>query len=275
MVGSVADTTVAVGARHLERGARRAPHLVAVAANALGPPRLGEPVGNRLTDPRVTAFEHLARVGRGDERGLDHDAIGVGHLNVALVVDGAVHLAAHDPTQVGRDRLDLVERHLPSRDAQTGLLFHLTCQAREHGAVLGVDHAARRAPVLVTASPLVAHEEQPAVGLDERAGDDPLTHGLRHGLSVARAWFRSRRPPYHRRPMGDEPPSNGAGESGEPGDALVPSGLPSRGAYVLAFLSVVLAGAFGGVIGAGGVGIVAVLVLRAMAEWQRGGKRAR
>ncbi len=102
--------------------------------------------------------------------------------------------------------------------------------------------------------------------------------------------------------MGDEPPSNGAGESGEPGDPLVPSGLPSRGAYVLAFLSVVLAGAFGGiigyglvdvgcsgdcglavvaglavgaVIGAGGVGIVAVLVLRAMAEWQRGGKRAR
>jgi len=102
--------------------------------------------------------------------------------------------------------------------------------------------------------------------------------------------------------MGDEPARNGAGESGEPSDALVPSGLPSRGAYVLAFLSVVLAGAFGGiigyglvdvgcsgdcglavvaglavgaVIGAGGVGTVAVLVLRAMAEWHRGGKRAR
>ena len=108
--------------------------------------------------------------------------------------------------------------------------------------------------------------------------------------------------------MDDEPASNGvdgAGESGEPGDAgdsIVPAGLPSRGAYVLAFLSVVLAGAFGGIIGYGlvdigcsgdcgvavigglvvgallgavGVGIVAVLVLRAMAEWQRGGKRAR
>ena len=102
--------------------------------------------------------------------------------------------------------------------------------------------------------------------------------------------------------MDDEPTRNGAGDPGEPGDSLVPAGLPSRGAYVLAFLSLVLAGAFGGIIGYGlvdlgcsgdcgpavvaglvvgalaaaiGVGIVAVLVLRAMAEWQRGGKRAR
>jgi hypothetical protein len=104
--------------------------------------------------------------------------------------------------------------------------------------------------------------------------------------------------------VSDEPAGNGAARngSGEPGDALVPAGLPSRGAYVLAFLSVVLAGTFGGIIGYGlvdigcsgdcglavlaglavgaligaaGVGIVAVLVLRAMAEWQRGGKRAR
>jgi hypothetical protein len=76
----------------------------------------------------------------------------------------------------------------------------------------------------------------------------------------------------------------------------LPAGLPSRGAYLLAFLSVVLAGVFGGIIGYGlidvgctgncntskvvgtvagaaiaaiGVGIVAVLVLRAMAEWKR------
>lgn len=105
--------------------------------------------------------------------------------------------------------------------------------------------------------------------------------------------------------MVDGPTGNGAGGSGEsrePDEALVPAGLPSRGAYVLAFLSVVLAGAFGGIIGyglvdvgctgncavtdavgllvgaligAGGVGVVAVLVLRAMAEWHRGGKRAR
>jgi hypothetical protein len=105
--------------------------------------------------------------------------------------------------------------------------------------------------------------------------------------------------------MADDAPgdgANGANGSGDPGDSLVPAGLPSRGAYVLAFLSVVLAGTFGGIIGYGlvdvgcsgdcglavvaglavgaisaavGVGIVAVLVLRAMAEWQRGGKRAR
>ena len=98
--------------------------------------------------------------------------------------------------------------------------------------------------------------------------------------------------------MSDEVP----GPTGEDDTGLLPGGLPSRGAYVLAFLSVVLAGVFGAVIGYGlgdlsvdggstaagiagmviggaigaiGVGVVAVLVLRAMAEWQRGGKRAR
>ncbi len=73
-----------------------------------------------------------------------------------------------------------------------------------------------------------------------------------------------------------------------------PPMLPSRWAYVLAFAGVVFAGILGGIIGygiadvssksdvshvvgafvgaiigAGGVGIVAVLVLRAMAEWRR------
>jgi hypothetical protein len=77
---------------------------------------------------------------------------------------------------------------------------------------------------------------------------------------------------------------------------VLPAGLPSRSAYLLAFGSVVVAGVFGAIIGfglvnvscggdcdgekllgtligsivaAGGVGIVAVLVLRAMAEWKR------
>ena len=76
----------------------------------------------------------------------------------------------------------------------------------------------------------------------------------------------------------------------------VPPGLPSRSAYLLAFFSVVVSGLFGGTIGyglvdisceggcglaavagaligatmaAGGVGIIAVLVLRAMSEWKR------
>jgi len=91
---------------------------------------------------------------------------------------------------------------------------------------------------------------------------------------------------------------NGAGVAGgsdaEAGG--LPAGLPSRAAYLLAFLSVVVAGLFGGIIGYGivdvgskgpastakllgtlvgaaggavGVGIIAVLVLRAMAEWKR------
>jgi uncharacterized membrane protein len=78
-----------------------------------------------------------------------------------------------------------------------------------------------------------------------------------------------------------------------------PPTMPSRTAFLLAFASVIVAGCFGGVIGYGladidctrncagsrllatvvgavigaaGVGIVAVLVLRAMAEWRRGKK---
>jgi hypothetical protein len=79
-----------------------------------------------------------------------------------------------------------------------------------------------------------------------------------------------------------------------PADNSTPPMLPSRWAFLLAFFGVVLAGILGGiigfgiadvssqsdlshlvgafvgaVIGAGGVGIVAVLVLRAMAEWRR------
>lgn len=76
----------------------------------------------------------------------------------------------------------------------------------------------------------------------------------------------------------------------------VPPGLPSRTAYLLAFASVVISGLFGGTIGYGlvdiscegscgiatmtgaligaavaaaGVGVIAVLVLRAMSEWKR------
>jgi hypothetical protein len=85
-------------------------------------------------------------------------------------------------------------------------------------------------------------------------------------------------------------------DSGEPVGRETPPTMPSRTAFLLSFASVVLAGIFGGIIGYGlvdvgctgdcdtarltgtligaivaavGVGVVAVLVLRAMAEWRR------
>jgi hypothetical protein len=86
-------------------------------------------------------------------------------------------------------------------------------------------------------------------------------------------------------------------------EVVLPRGLPSTATFFLAFGAVVLAGVFGGLIGfglvragahgdrtvpevfgalvgavlaAGGVGIVVVLVLRAMSEWQhRDAGRAR
>ncbi len=86
--------------------------------------------------------------------------------------------------------------------------------------------------------------------------------------------------------MDDEPTSNGGGDEPEkPRDSLVPAGLPSRSAYVLAFLSVVLAGAFGGIIGYGLVDLREWQVAGALVEsdgrllfvrnQRRGGKRAR
>ena len=91
-------------------------------------------------------------------------------------------------------------------------------------------------------------------------------------------------------------PGSGTGPDADLGlDAeLDPPMLPSRGAYLLAFAAVVVAGVLGAIIGfgitdvtsdsgaaiflgavvgaafaAGGVGVVSVLVLRAMAEWKR------
>lgn len=88
----------------------------------------------------------------------------------------------------------------------------------------------------------------------------------------------------------DQPPTPGS-DSPE----YAPTSLPSLGARILAFLAILLGGLFGGligygftdlqcadgcatragwfgllgaVVGAGGVGVVAVLALRAMGEWR-------
>src|SRR5690606_30456379 len=39
-----------------------------------------------------------------------------------------------------------------------------------------VDHAARRAPVVVAVAPAVAHEEEPVPAEDQAASHQPLTH---------------------------------------------------------------------------------------------------
>ncbi|MEX2254768.1 MAG: hypothetical protein WEC34_04970 [Acidimicrobiia bacterium] len=107
-------------------------------------------------------------------------------------------------------------------------------------------------------------------------------------------------------PPGDEGTIVGEVHAVDPGDVAAaaaaggsreaPPQMPSRTAFFLAFGAVVAAGLFGGIIGygladvgctgdcegsklfgtligstvaAGGIGIVAVLVLRAMAEWKR------
>lgn len=85
------------------------------------------------------------------------------------------------------------------------------------------------------------------------------------------------------------------GPPAEPSPGYAPSSLPSRGARVLAFVAILVGGACGGLIGYGftdlqcedgctavaggagllgavigavGVGVVAILALRAMGEWR-------
>lgn len=94
----------------------------------------------------------------------------------------------------------------------------------------------------------------------------------------------------------DGPPEHDRNAAVPTGVPDAPPTLPSRTAFLLAFLSILSAGLFGGIIGyglgdisaedggslepvlwavvgavvaAGGVGIVAVLVLRAQAEWRQ------
>ncbi|MEO7429628.1 MAG: hypothetical protein ABIY48_09635 [Acidimicrobiales bacterium] len=92
----------------------------------------------------------------------------------------------------------------------------------------------------------------------------------------------------------DQPPASGPRPSADSPD-YAPTSLPSLGARILAFVAILLGGLFGGLIGYGfadlqctgsctrssggfglfgavlgavGVGIVAVLALRAMGEWR-------
>jgi uncharacterized membrane protein YuzA (DUF378 family) len=95
--------------------------------------------------------------------------------------------------------------------------------------------------------------------------------------------------------MADDSTDHPAAPDSDPGDDYAPSALPSTGARVLAFVSILVgglcggligwafvdlqctgdcgvvagaAGVFGAVVGAAGVAVVAVLALRAMGEWR-------
>jgi len=64
----------------------------------------------------------------------------------------------------------------PARHPKTRLLLDLTRETFDQRRIRLVDHTSRRAPVAVTASTLVAHQQQPVGGLDQRTGDEPLPH---------------------------------------------------------------------------------------------------
>ncbi len=143
--------------------------------------------------------------------------------------DRPVHLAVQLPPHVERDGGDRVQRSLPGADGEPGLLLDLAGETGEDGVVGGVDHATRGAPVAGAVATPVLHEQQPAVLLDDRPGDGhAIREALRHTASVAC-------PRYH--PRVPEAFDTGPG--------------PKRGAFLLAYAGVVLAGVLGAVIGYG------------------------
>src|SRR5690606_40422736 len=79
------------------------------------------------------------------------------------------------PAQVRGPHLAPVARPPPAGDHDAGLLPHLAGQPVEQRLAL-VDHAARRAPVVVAVAPAVAHEEEPVPAEDQAASHQPLTH---------------------------------------------------------------------------------------------------
>ena len=89
-----------------------------------------------------------------------------------------MHLAAHAPAHVGRDGLHFVQRATPLCDAQPGLLLDLAREPGEQGRVVGVDHPARRAPILEAAPADVADEEHTIRRLDQPSGNRPVVHRL-------------------------------------------------------------------------------------------------
>ena len=114
--------------------------------------------------------------------------------HVAFERDREVHLAAHPPAHVGRVRAHLVERPAPLAHAQAGLLFDLAGETGEQVGVVGVDHAAGRAPVLEAAPAEIAHEQHAVGRLEQSSGDGPLAHGRQSRASLVRGGAPVRSP---------------------------------------------------------------------------------
>ena len=136
----------------------------------------GEPLRQRLVHPhRTFGRAPLGALGRGQECRLDDDAVGVVDAQHSLVLDGAVDLGPHRRPEVDGDGADLVDRTLPARDAQAGLLLDLAGEALEERLAL-LDHAPRRRPVVAAVAPAVLHEQHSLVAQDEPRTDDPVAH---------------------------------------------------------------------------------------------------
>src|SRR3546814_3943618 len=91
-----------VGAGYHQRARVGARHVEPVGA-ALGVlPPLGQPLVERLADPRVAAVEVGPAGGGIDEAGVDDDAVGIVDVQVTLVADGQVGFDPQSPAEVGR-----------------------------------------------------------------------------------------------------------------------------------------------------------------------------
>ena len=264
-------------------------HIEVVATRRVGPPPLEQPLREWFVDPGGAFGRKPRRALRGrEERGLDDDPVRIFDAQLPLVLHRPMHLGPERPPEVDGRGAHLVDRAFPTGHAQARLLLDLAGQPGEERRVGGVNDSTRRAPVGPSAAPPIPDEEHAVGRFDERARNEPLPHA---GEDTGRC------PPYDPTVPDDEldtpSPDRGTPDPSISRDA--PPQMPSRTAFLLAFTAVVVAGLFGGIIGygladvgctgdcegtkligtllgstiaAGGVGIVAVLVLRAMAEWK-------
>src|SRR5947207_4505508 len=89
-------------------------HVVHERAVLLRTPPFLQPREQRLTNPPRARAQQLGPLVRTGEHGVDHDAVGIVHVQLAFDTERAIHLTSQRPAEPGRLRAHLVEGALPA-----------------------------------------------------------------------------------------------------------------------------------------------------------------
>ena len=237
------------------------------------------------------AVEEPAQFGTRHPLGVDDDAVRVIDGDGTGVPVGQMHLDRKGPIHVGSVGLHRVRRAVPTLDGQPGLLDNLSSEPLQNRLTL-VDDPAGGTPVgAATATTIVNHQHR-TPDLDDAAANRPSSHNcslpaIEGGCSRHARLYDDAVATDDLSPPADDPVALS--------DFAAPTALPSTLARALAFGSVIVAAVCGGLVGFAiadlqcigncdgwsllgaasgalvasiGTAVIAVLVLRAMAEWE-------